>query len=257
MANPRSRFGKMPPPPPEATPPKTGMKRSRYIALAALGVIGASFLIPGKEDATSETKDAALYANVDECIRANVLGRDTCEAEFRAAQEQFLTEAPKFDSQTTCEGQYGAGQCKSAQVNGASVFVPAMIGFMVGNYLSNARNAQALLPPKLGAQPCAPGMTPQMQPGCAMPRQQQSTSSSSSGSSAGSWRSYSTSSGATVSRTATGNGTTKVPSSTVPSSTVRSSSGSVPSVGGSTQSSTVSRGGFGSTAHSTSSHAGS
>lgn len=250
MAKSGKSFGKANPDPAEPAPAKPGMKRSSYIALAAIGVIGASFLLPGKENASKDGQDAALYADVDECVRANVLGRDACESQFRAAQEKHVSEAPKFDSQTSCESQYGAGQCKPAQAGASSVFVPAMIGFMVGNYLSNARNAQALMPPKLGAQPCPPGMTPQMAPGCAMPRQPQASSSSSSSSS--SWRSYSTSSGATVSRTASGNGTTKVPSSTV-----RSGGGSVPSSGGNTQSSTVSRGGFGSTAHSTSSHSGS
>lgn len=251
MAKTRVPFGKNPEVPPEETPPKRGMKRSRYIALAAVGVIGASFLLPGKENATDEAKEAALYADVDECVRANVLGRETCESQFRAAQDKHVSEAPKFGTQNACEAQYGAGQCKPAQANGASVFVPAMIGFMVGNYLSNARNAQALMPPKLAAQPCPPGVTPQMQPGCAMPRQPQSNSSSGTSSSSGaSWRSYSTASGDTVSRTATGNGTAKVPSGTV-----RAPGGSVPSVGSSTQSSPVSRGGFGATAHSTGSHA--
>ena len=121
-----------------------------------------------------------------------------------------------------------------------------MVGFMIGNYLSNQRNAHALLPPnRLGAAPCPPGVTPAMQPGCLMPRQASTTSSSGSSGSSSSWRSYSTTNGSTVSRTDAGNGTTKVESAATRTS-ARSTSSSA-------SSSTATRGGFGSTGHATAS----
>lgn len=220
------------------------MKRSHMIALGAVSVIAAGTFW-GREtidnkDATP--KDAAIYSGVSECISAGVLPRETCEAEFRKATDQYVAAAPKFNDMAACETQYGANQCRTTSHNGSSVIVPAMVGFMVANYLSNQRAGQPLLPPnRLGAAPCPPGITPAMQPGCLMPRQASSTSSSGSGSS---WRSYSTTGGQTVSRTDAGNGTAKVPSSATSSSS-SSSSG------------TVSRGGFGSTGHATASHSGS
>jgi hypothetical protein len=86
-------------------------------------------------------------------------------------------------------------------------------------------------------QPCAPGFTPATQPGCVVPRSTSSTGV------AGGWRSYSTADGTTVSRNASQPGPVTVPRS------ITTGQGGVPSV----QSSTVTRGGFGSTARSTSS----
>lgn len=235
------------------------MKRSHAIALGATGIIFAGLWMGrGVQKVGDETpKDAAIYASTEECIRAGVLGSDVCEAEFRKAADSHLAAAPKFPSQGACETQYGASQCRPATYNGASVFVPAMVGFMVANYLSNQRQAQPLLPPNaMGAAPCPPGVTPAMQPGCLMPRQASNSSSSSSSSSSG-WRSYSTSSGTNVSRTETGNGVAKVPgSATSAAFTSARSTTSSPSSHTTTStssSSTVSRGGFGSTGRSTAS----
>lgn len=224
------------------------MKRSHMIALGAVGVIAAGTFW-GREtldDRDAAPKDAAIYSGVAECISAGVLSREACETEFRKAADQHLAAAPKFNDMAACENQYGANQCRTSSHNGSSVIVPAMIGFMVANYLSNQRAGQPLLPAnRLGAAPCPPGITPAMQPGCLMPRQastsgtlpSSSTSSSSTSSSSTSWRSYSTTSGQTVSRTESGNGTTKVTSSAT------SSAG------------TIARGGFGSTGAATASHA--
>jgi uncharacterized protein YgiB involved in biofilm formation len=230
------------------------MKRSHAIALGATGIIFAGLWMGrGVQKVGNETpKDAAIYASTEECIRAGVLGSDVCEAEFRKAADSHLAAAPKFPSQSACETQYGASQCRSTTVNGASVFVPAMVGFMVANYLSNQRQAQPLLPPNaMGAAPCPPGVTPAMQPGCLMPRQASSSGSSSSSG----WRSYSTSSGSNVSRPESGNGVAKVPGNVTSAGFARSSSGSLSSSSSSSSirssSSTTSRGGFGSTGRST------
>ncbi len=204
------------------------MKRSRYVALATVGVVGAAFYLSGQENAQDGPQQAALYASVDACIRANVLDRDTCEAQFRAAQDNYLAQAPKFDSRDACESQFGADQCRPTQTNGAAQFAPAMLGFMIGNYLSRSREAQALLPQRMTASPCAPGVTPQMLPGCAMPRAQGG---------AAHWQSYSTPSGATVSRSSAGNGITRVPGSSL-----RPAGAGVPAAAG------VARGGFGASA---------
>lgn len=233
------------------------MKRSHVIALGATGIIFAGLWMGrGVQKVGDEPpKDAAIYASTEECIRAGVLGSDVCEAEFRKAADSHLAAAPKFPSQSACETQYGASQCRQTTVNGASVFVPAMVGFMVANYLSNQRQGQPLLPPNaMGAAPCPPGVTPAMQPGCLMPRQASSSGSSSSSSG---WRSYSTSSGSNVSRPETGNGVAKVPGNATSAAIARSGSSSFSSSSSSSSirssSSTTSRGGFGSTGRSTAS----
>ncbi|MCA0401017.1 MAG: DUF1190 domain-containing protein [Proteobacteria bacterium] len=236
------------------------MKRSHAIALGATGVILAgAWLGRGSGD---ESKDAAIFSDTTECVRSGLLTREQCEEQYRNAEANHLAAAPKFANSGECENQYGAGQCKPASFNGASVFVPAMIGMMVANHLSNNRRAQALLPPQRGIPLCPPGVTPQMQPGCVVPRQASSSSSSSSSSSG--WRSYSTSSGYGVSRQdGPTNATARVPgAATTPPAprhslgavSARSSSiGTSSSASSSRSGSTVSRGGFGSTGRSISS----
>lgn len=236
------------------------MKRSHAIALGATGIILAgAWLGSGKNEASA---DAAIYGDVNECIRAGALNREQCETQFAEAEKSHLATAPKFANTSECEMQYGAGQCKPATFNGASVFVPAMIGMLVANHLTNRRQAQALLPPQNGIPVCPPGQTPQSMPGCVAPRQGSTTSSSSS--SGGGWRSYSTASGHSVSRdTSAGQTRVQVPAQAAAAPSPRTSLGAVAprtssvtsarSSSSSASSNTVSRGGFGSTARSTSS----
>lgn len=234
------------------------MKRSHAIMLGATGIILAGAWL-GSGPGSDEARDAAIYNDVDECIRAGVLAGDTCREQFRAANDKHLETAPKFASQSSCEAEYGAAQCKPAAFNGASVFVPAMIGFLVANHLAGNRQPQALMPPLRRAGPCPPGQTPETMPGCYAPRQQ-GGSSSSSGSGGGSgWRSYSTAGGDTVSRRENApGGVAKVPSSAALAPSARASVGAVAprapvSRSASSSSSTTSRGGFGSTGRSISS----
>lgn len=234
------------------------MKRSHAIALGATGIILAGAWlgsagnqrVDSSDPAADSGTDAKIFTSLDECLQASrplipgwkkpdgttakpgdkTPGQLACESDFKAATESHVATAPKFSSESECANQYGAGQCRSTNFNGTSVFVPAMVGFMVANYLSNQRNrnAQALFPARQSAAvPCPPGVTPAQQPGCLMPR---TSSSSSSGSSYGGWRSYSTSSGHTVSRntSAAASVPTKVPSGAATAPAVRTSLGAAP-----------------------------
>ncbi|MCA1998556.1 MAG: DUF1190 domain-containing protein [Hyphomicrobiales bacterium] len=237
------------------------MKRSHAIVLGATGVILAGAWL-GSGGSSSDSKEAAIYNDVDECIRAGVLSGDTCREQFNEASNKHLERAPKFASQSACETEYGASQCKPATFNGAAVFVPAMIGFLVANHLAGNRQAQALMPPLRRASPCPPGQTPETMPGCYAPRPPGSSSSSGSSSSfssgsSRSWNSYSTAGGDTVSRRSDApGGIAKVPSSAAAAPAARSALGAVSprsSSVSSSSSSTTSRGGFGSTGRSVSS----
>lgn len=218
------------------------MKRSSMIFLGATGLLIAGAWLGRSGGPVSDTDKAEIYESLSACIAGNTLTREQCQAEFAAAEEKHLKEAPRFTAQGDCEAQYGAGQCKPATIAGTSYFLPALAGMMVAQRLLGQRQPQALLPPLRSQQACPPGFTPQTQPGCVAPR---STSSSSSSSSSGGWRSYSTAGGAAVSRNASQPGPVTVPR------TATTGRGTAPSA--STSSSTVSRGGFGSSASSFSS----
>lgn len=215
------------------------MKRSSMIFLGATGILIAGAWLGRSTGPLGTEEKANIYDNVNACIVANVLTRNQCEAEFAAAREKHLTEAPRFQNSGACEAQYGSGQCQPATIAGTSYFLPVMAGILAGQMLANRRPAQALLPPLRNQQSCAPGFTPATQPGCVVPRSSSSSSSSN-------WRSYSTAGGAAISRNTSGPSTVTVPRGTV---TTRSTSG--PS-SAAAPSSSVTRGGFGSTARSTS-----
>lgn len=256
------------------------MKRSHAIALGATGIIlagawlgsGSSQRIDDRAAGADTPETAQIYDNVEDCRQSrkplfgdrNADGtlkvteeQNACEREFQQAMANHVSTAPKFSNQNACESEYGSGKCQSTTFNGAAVFIPALAGFMVARYLTSQRNAQPLLPARVHpAGQCPPGQTPETMPGCSAPPRTGSSSSSGSGGSGSGWRSYSTSSGHTVSR----NG--NAPTATIPSSAgfapaPRTSMGAAPARSSSystaSSSSSVSRGGFGSSGRSSSS----
>lgn len=202
------------------------MKRSSQIGLGAAGVL----LVATVWSMTGDSQEENLvYNSLSDCRAAGQLTAQQCETAFSEATATRLKDAPKFQSQSACEAQYGANGCGSATIGGAQYFIPALAGFMLARGLSGGA-AQPLMPPTAAA--CPPGST---LPEC----QQARSSSSSSGSSGGSSsyggsrsRAYSTTSGSNVTAAFAGG-----------------SRG-----GGVSTTSVSSRGGFGSTARSYSSH---
>ena len=204
------------------------MKRSSQIGLAAAGVL----LVATVWSMTGEDpQENLVYNSLSDCRAAGQVSASQCETAFSEATAARLKDAPKFQSQTACETQYGANGCSSATIGGAKYFLPARAGFMLARGLSGgqAQQAQPLMPPT--AATCPPGST---QPECQQARSSSSSSSGSSygGSSSSRSRAYSTTSGRSI--------------------TAAFAAGAR---GGSTAAtSTSSRGGFGSIARSFSSH---
>ena len=202
------------------------MKRSHVIVLGAAGLMIAAGALSDRKSADEPAKTQA-YANADEC-KANVKNiAAECDAQWAKAKEQQLASAPKFQEKADCEKSHGAGQCQQSTWNGASVFAPAMIGYMMGRMMGGQGSAftQPLYPAGSAAG-CA-GASAQTRPDCG----------SKTAGSASSYRTYTTGAGAVVVRdnTAGSTGSNAV--------TTRSGATSVAS-----NSSVISRGGFGSTA---------
>ena len=209
------------------------MKRSSIIILGAAGVLVAAAVWPRSEQ-KEEAAEAMVFDTVQDCRLTGTMTQEECERQFQQASQQVLATAEKFENRQDCESTYGANQCRSATWNGASVFVPAMIGFMVARSLANQQAAatQPLYPPRVNSTPCPPNADPQLRPDC-QPR---------SSSSRPAFSYYSSGSGGTVVRDhsrAAGAANAVAPRTAVASPPSR------PSV--------VSKGGFGSTARSFSS----
>lgn len=257
------------------------MKRSEYIALGAVGLLAAATFWPrGADDAGIDPAVAAAqgnegfqtlaFANLAECKDSQAVTALTCETEYGKASQQSVEDAPKFEAVADCEAEYGASQCRPATWNGASVFVPALAGVLIARSLAGGQaTSQPLYPPRTGPGICPPGVSIADRPECGSRSSSSSSSSGGGGSSSGSSsrRYYSTGAGRVVGRV----GTSVVADMILPSrggvsrtSVTRAgsatswdgSSASRSSTSGYSSSSTISRGGFGSTSRSSSSWGG-
>lgn len=128
-------------------------KRSRHVALILAGT--ATLALAACKD---EQVDAQSFPDLQSCVAAakdNSLWftEDDCRANFAAAQQELLETAPRYDSKELCEQEHGVGNCggdPAAQAAGGdpaqqtasggggmgSVFMPMLMGMMLGNMLS-------------------------------------------------------------------------------------------------------------------------
>ena len=120
------------------------MKRSRTVAALLLGGISPVLFACG-EDGPDE---ATVYPSVEACSAEMAAG--DCRAAFAAAGEEHRANAPRFASREACEAEMGEGACTPAGDGGGSgqgssqgssmgnVFVPALVGFMIGRSLTGS-----------------------------------------------------------------------------------------------------------------------
>ncbi|QHD51628.1 hypothetical protein CTT34_16040 [Vreelandella aquamarina] len=85
------------------------------------------------------------YQGVEECVAANVYTRSACEDAYEASLESV----PRFDTLEACEAEHGEGACaaptdeQTQAAGGGSWFMPAMMGYMVGNMLANTSRGRS------------------------------------------------------------------------------------------------------------------
>lgn len=110
------------------------MKRSRTVAALLLGGISPVLFACGEDG----PEEATVYPSVEACT-AEKPASDCAEA-FAAAREEHLAGAPRFASREACEAEMGDGACTPANEGVGSgtgnVFVPALVGFMIGRSLT-------------------------------------------------------------------------------------------------------------------------
>jgi uncharacterized protein YgiB involved in biofilm formation len=119
------------------------MKRSRSIALVMMGA-GGIVLTACDEPQV----DANVFRDVEQCIDQPGASRAACEEAYGVAAAQHAAVAPKYVDKADCEADFGAGQCETAPYStreGGSVFMPLMMGYMMGSMLGGGRG--------FGAQP--------------------------------------------------------------------------------------------------------
>jgi len=110
------------------------MKRSRYVALLAMGASALVLSACGE----SETP-AGVYTSVDQCMADKQFTEAECRKAFATATEEHKKVAPKYASKADCEADFGAGKCEESPYrtsSGTSTFMPLLVGYMLGRTLS-------------------------------------------------------------------------------------------------------------------------
>lgn len=121
-------------------------KRSRHVSLAILGA--AAFGLAGCK---SQETDARAFPDETSCVSAAQNGslfftEEDCRNAFADAAANHLETAPRYDSLAVCEEQHGVGNCGgdpvAAESGGGgmgSIFMPMMMGYLLGSALSGGR----------------------------------------------------------------------------------------------------------------------
>lgn len=109
------------------------MKRSKTLTIALMGATALALT------ACDDPQEAAVFESVEQCTRQDGFDRETCESTFREAQAAHVSVSPKYTDAADCEADFGEGQCQTAPMrttSGGSVFMPMMMGYMIGNMMA-------------------------------------------------------------------------------------------------------------------------
>ncbi|MND80012.1 hypothetical protein D3C80_717750 [compost metagenome] len=123
---------------PSETKTMRQLKRSRVLHVSSL-MATASFSLAacGAPQVTApEPEPVQAYTSLEECRVANDISDAECDAAQAAAQKAAAETAPRYATQSECEGQWGPSQCQPNQSGGGSFFTPLLTGFIVGQMLN-------------------------------------------------------------------------------------------------------------------------
>ncbi|PSJ22396.1 hypothetical protein CVH10_07780 [Halomonas sp. ND22Bw] len=118
-------------------------KRSMRITLALMGAGAASTLVgcgnstPPETLSNVEFDDTETYRSVEECVEGGIYTQQTCQS----AYEEARRDVPSYRDEEWCEELYGEGACEKAPKPDVAIdnwFMPAMMGFMVGNMTASS-----------------------------------------------------------------------------------------------------------------------
>ena len=110
------------------------MKRLSSISIAMLASVSVLALSACEEP----TVDAAVFENLQQCLDNPDMNPDQCRDNYQAALNQHASVAPKYTSKQDCQADFGAERCEQAPYQtstGGSVFMPLMMGYMMGSML--------------------------------------------------------------------------------------------------------------------------
>lgn len=107
------------------------MKRSRKISLSFLGAAPLALVA-----CSSSPKEHDLtYQSLDECISDGKATPAACSTAYDQSLQIHYRQAPRFYSEGSCESEHGS--CMRYSEGGQSFWIPAMMGFLAGHYVSS------------------------------------------------------------------------------------------------------------------------
>ena len=126
-------------------------KRSARLSLAMMGASAFGLTActqPAEDEHLTDVRfdEPQSFQSVEDCVAANVYTRSACEDAYEASLESV----PRFDTLEACEAEHGEGACAAptdeqaqAAGGGGGWFMPAMMGYMVGNMLANTSRGRS------------------------------------------------------------------------------------------------------------------
>lgn len=138
------------------------MKRPMSRRLASVSLLGLSTF--GLAACQEERVDARTFPSEEACVAgAGGPGAsftvEECRTAFLAAREEHLESAPRYDAMAVCESQHGEDMCVEEAGGGGSIIVPLMMGYMMGQMMSQNAAGKALYPAAAGGFTTADGRT--------------------------------------------------------------------------------------------------
>ncbi|MDP6351732.1 MAG: DUF1190 domain-containing protein [Alphaproteobacteria bacterium] len=109
------------------------MKRSITFKMA---ILGASALTLGSCGESNE--EVLTYDSVEACIGAGIQDESTCRAEFDKAKTLHEEVAPRYQTSSSCYGDFGYDRCYRQQTSAGSFWLPFMVGYMLAPRISSA-----------------------------------------------------------------------------------------------------------------------
>ncbi|NBW08072.1 MAG: DUF1190 domain-containing protein [Caulobacteraceae bacterium] len=116
------------------------LMRSRTLHVTSL-MATASFSLAAcgqPQVAAPEPEPALAYTSLADCKAANDVTDAECDTAYKAADDQAKTNAPRYATQSECEGQWGPEQCRRLDDGGGhgSFFGPLATGFIIGQLMN-------------------------------------------------------------------------------------------------------------------------
>lgn len=112
------------------------MRKTSSGLMLAFSAVAVSLALTGCGEPDME---AYSFKSVDECVAGGVFTEAHCKETMQAAIQKNQQVAPRFESIQDCEKEYGENACsqppKQAGSGASDVFVPAMMGFMMGRMM--------------------------------------------------------------------------------------------------------------------------